>query len=313
MEKNTLQLLLTSLQYLSIILSGVLGMFGVVFNYKDKETGKITRNGRTALSLLFVSLGLGLTSKIVEQNLKQKAEASEATRARIAAEQSLRVSRNVERVVNAIQTISVDADFEIEFDSPVFARFRGEIQKRIGESWDDRDFSPNELAGKIPSVAWKQLIRDLLLVDPILKIYPKGSLIPECISEEQHTPLELDIPLDVDNFEIPQQEAGLRINYDGAINIGRGDSTQILSLIDFKGATIVGYMFLATKEEIKIIDTSASVKNAIPLEKNFPVTAWKFDSITFDFDNGRRIYVHSFEVKYDKCTGQPIFVAQLSD
>ncbi len=314
MDKNTLQTLLTSIQYLSIVLSGILGMFGVIFNYKDKETGKLTRSGKIALSFLIISLGLGLTSKIVEQNIKQKAEQTEATKARIAAEQSLKVSYNVERVVNAIQTMSVNADFEIDFNSPLFEEFKNDIKQRIGNSWNDRGFSPEELANKIKSPAWKQTIRDLTFAEPVLNIYPKGSVVPDCIDIERHAPLELSIPLKVDNFEIPQQDELLQTKYFGPIDIQHRDSTQVLSLVDFKGATIVGYMFLATKEEIPTIDKqTTSKKPASFFEKHFPVAAWKFNSISFYFDNGRRIFPKSFEMKYDKCTGQPFFVVTLPE
>ena len=189
MDKNTLQFLLTSIQYLSIILSGVLGILGLLFNYKDKTTGRLTKTGKAALTLLVISLCLGLTSKIVEQRIKQKAEESEAARARIAAEQSLEISRNVERVVNAIESISVDVDLDIDFDSPIFDQFRDKISRDIGESLNDRGFSLEEISRKIPSVAWKRLIKDISLIQPVLKLYPKGSKIPRCLHNEQHAPL----------------------------------------------------------------------------------------------------------------------------
>jgi hypothetical protein len=153
------------------------------------------------------------------------------------------------------------------------------------------------------------------LAEPVLKIYPKGSALPECINSEPNGPLELSIPLKIDNFEIPQQEERLRTKYYGAIDIEHKDSTQVLSLVDFKGATIVGYMFLRTKkEEIPTVDTKATSKNSASFfEKNFPVTAWNFNSISFYFDNGRRIFPNSFDVNYDKCTGQPIFIARLPE
>ncbi|GEM_PF-3968429 len=312
MEENTLKILLTSLQYLSIVFSGILGIFSLIFSYKDRETGKLTRSGKIALSFLLISLGLGLTSKIVEQNLKQKAADTEATKARIAAEQSLKVSRNVERVVNAIQTINVEVDFEIDFNSPLFAEFRDDIKQRIGNSLNDRDFSPKELASKITSSTWKQTIRDLSFAQPVLNIYPKDSILPDCITLKQHSPLELSIPLKVDNFEIPQQEELLSTEYDGQIDIQNHDRTEVLSLVDFKGATIIGYMFIPTKEEIpKINRLATSKKSASFFEKHFPAAAWKFNSISFYFDNGRHISLKSFEMKYDKCTGQPFFVATL--
>ena len=81
--------------------------------------------------------------------------------------------------------ININIDFEIEFNSPVFTDFSGEIQKRLGESQDDRDFSPKELADKIPNKAWKQLIKELTFADPVLKIYPRGSPIFLSITEEE--------------------------------------------------------------------------------------------------------------------------------
>jgi DNA-binding transcriptional regulator YhcF (GntR family) len=112
-------------------------------------------------------------------------------------------------------------------------------------------------------------------------------------------------------FPTPDQESKLRIRYTGQVNIFQRDSSQILSMIDFKGVTVLGYMFLAIKTAI---DTSAAeAKFFTPFEKKFHFTSWKFRNIEFFFDHGRTLHNRTFEEKHDKYTNQPFFITKLSD
>jgi len=176
--------LLIIVQYLSLIISSILGLLGLLFNFKDKETGKLTKSGRVAFTILILSFCLGITSKTIELNNQRKKEISEATKARIAAEQTLKIATNVERVANAINDVSIDIDFSIPLTADIFTNLRNQIHKRLGISNDDRDFDLKTFNNLIPNdKTWQDIAHKLVYVNPVIMIYPKGVDVPKCIIE----------------------------------------------------------------------------------------------------------------------------------
>jgi hypothetical protein len=64
----------------SVVLTGCFAIFGLLVEYKDKATGKITKGGRLALIGIVFSTTLALVSQLIEQRKSIEAARESATR-----------------------------------------------------------------------------------------------------------------------------------------------------------------------------------------------------------------------------------------
>ncbi len=310
-------LILTILQYISTAITGVLGIAGILFNYKDKDTGKITKSGKTVIVVLCFSLAIALISKTIELDLKRRNNESEATRARIASEQALAVSRNVERIVNTISDVTIELELETPLSAAVFDPYRKNLKALEEPSLGEREFEYAEFRELIHSGEWKSFVNDLLRIEVVIYIYPEDRKVPHCLTTtEEDTAIRFsaEVVANHERLEIPEQESRLVISSDIKVK-PKNEDNKILSLTDFRNATVIGYVFVPVKTELNPIDsaTKSFTYTQTTLEKAFPSLAWRFANLEFNFDQSRSIYIRNFEMKRDSCSGQPFFIASIKD
>jgi hypothetical protein len=77
---------------LSIVLTGAFGVLGLLKDYKDRATGKITVAGRVSLAGILLSSSLGFLAQLKESSDRERASAE-------AARQTLALARNTDRTV----------------------------------------------------------------------------------------------------------------------------------------------------------------------------------------------------------------------
>src|ERR1700722_16113896 len=103
--------ILPALKASSILLTGAFGVLGLLKDYKDKLTGKITKWGKLSLSGILISSALGLATQ-----LKESSDAENASRA--TANQTLELARNTNNALHQLERTLSPIDgmtFEITF------------------------------------------------------------------------------------------------------------------------------------------------------------------------------------------------------
>lgn len=309
-------------QYLSLIITSILGLLGLLFNFKDKETGKLTKWGRVACTILILSLCLGITSKTIELNNQKKKEDSEATKARIAAEQTLKIATNVERVANAITDVNVDISFSIPISAEIFKNFNNTIHHRLGIRKDDTTLNLKTFSNLIPNdKSWEHIAQNLVNVSPVIMIYPKGADVPNCIvqpiksifEDRKTNGIHFDVPMRIEKIDYPQLDELFSINFKGKIEPSRNERPQILSLLDFNDATIIIYMAvpLYQTEETDSAVGRIQAKKTINYQL-FPSLQYNDCSVEFTFDGNRRIYIRQLKYQFDSCYKYPYFIGHIS-
>lgn len=313
--------MLVILQFISIIISTTLGLLGLLFNFKDKESGKLTGWGKVACTILILSLSVGIISKTIELNIQKKRETSEATKARIAAEQTLKIATNVERVANAINDININISFSIPLTAEIFKSFKPEIHQKLGISNDDRDFNLKTFKNLIPNnKGWKEIADNLAEVNPIILIYPKGTTVPTCIikpiksifEDTQDSGIRFDVPMKVESISYPQLDELFGINFKGKIEPSKSQRPQILSLLDFNDATIKVYMPVPLIQSETNNSNNKGIGNGIINSQRLPSLQYNECSIEFTFDGNRKIYVHELKYLFDSCYKYPYFQGHIS-
>src|SRR5258708_39813537 len=58
---------------ISIVLTGFFGVLGLLTNFKDKNTGRITKWGKFSLAGILVSICMGVAAQLKEVTAQQKA------------------------------------------------------------------------------------------------------------------------------------------------------------------------------------------------------------------------------------------------
>jgi len=113
----------TAWKIASIVFTGGFGILGLLKDYKDKKTNKITKWGRISLAGILVSSLLGMAAQLKESSEQERAR--EAT-----AKQTLALARNTDNAVKQIQRVLSQLDnpevsliFHVPCTNQKFAEF----------------------------------------------------------------------------------------------------------------------------------------------------------------------------------------------
>lgn len=208
---------------LSIVLTGAFGILGLLTEYRDKETNKITRWGRIALIGILVSSFGGVVAQILESsdNARKALELSTKTQITVT---------NIERLLNPIGSM----DFEMKFRvSCAVARYAQSCQSLSGS----RDTVP--MTGEF---------------SVLVGFIKKGTKLTRGSYLETFPDLRYSVsPAQAMLSKIGKERtiADLDINGLGSVNASNG---EIRSQVDLKGATMK-VEFLDANPQIQSIDT----------------------------------------------------------
>ena len=121
-EQIGLKVLLATLEILGIALAGVFGAIGVVVEYRDSRTGKVTRWGRRALIGVSATSMVAMCSSAVEMYLQQR-EAESTGR------QALEIISEIQRNLYVFDTLGFTASVVVPLTDPRLAAYRDSLTR----------------------------------------------------------------------------------------------------------------------------------------------------------------------------------------
>lgn len=312
------KLLLTVLQYIALVLSSILGLYGLTRDFKDKSTGKITHEGRVARTLLLGSLVVGLLSHTIQVALQNEKELRASERAAESAEQTLHIAKKIERLVSRVDEVKISGHFSLRLDDPLFYWYRDSIKRALDKNGAiDADDLPALAEGD----RWSNAAERALYTGILIQIYRSGETVSAC-------PLDMirDPALDVISYEVfvsPDVVIWYEANLEKLILqvsdsipiVFRHGSREAISMEDFRGSKVVITPNLALVELFERRKTSSFLKPLSEVsdsEYANLLAAVRFPEwVAFSFDHGRRIQVDRFERRTDRCFEMPFYVGEI--
>jgi len=130
-KRAVLDVLLIVTKLLGTLFAGAFGVLGLVTEYRDKRSKKITKWGRLALGGIVVSTVIAITSQAIETVLSK--QDAKDTNDKLA--EQLKVSNNtlneVERSIFPIKNLIVGYSMEIPIQSQDFVRYQERVKAGI--------------------------------------------------------------------------------------------------------------------------------------------------------------------------------------
>lgn len=122
---------LSILRLLGIVLSGIFGVLGLLTEFKDKDTGNVTRWGRIALAGIGLSTIIALAAGVLEAR-KAASDAREAERqTRLQLEHSNKILADLRRTLDPLTNIRVSYELKFPLNSVQFARYRRRLERGL--------------------------------------------------------------------------------------------------------------------------------------------------------------------------------------
>jgi hypothetical protein len=87
------------------VLTGAFGILGLLKEFKNKETGQVTKWGRISLAGILLSSGLGVVAQLKESSDQQKARDATAQQALSLAKKTDNTVREIERVLSPLDEL----------------------------------------------------------------------------------------------------------------------------------------------------------------------------------------------------------------
>lgn len=122
------ELLRTVFGLLTIVVGTASGIAALLVDYRDKQTGQITKWGRYAILGIGASFVIGAINLWVDYTQKQLQTREAANRAREASEASLRILTDVTRTLNPLKDVRATYWATYPFDQTELARYRQRLE-----------------------------------------------------------------------------------------------------------------------------------------------------------------------------------------
>lgn len=122
---------ITIFKYLSLLIGTFSGILGLVSDFRDKTSNKITKNGNRLLWLIITSSFISLLLQTLElYNDKMKDQIAEK-RTFEEAVKTNRMLKDLNRTLNPIKDISVNYTIQIPLDHPYLNSYRQRLTKQL--------------------------------------------------------------------------------------------------------------------------------------------------------------------------------------
>lgn len=307
--------MLIALQYASISISGALGLLGLLFNFKDKDSGRLTLWGRIALVCISLSLLVGLISKTIEVNLSIQAQETEAKKTREAAEQTLEILKNLNRVVSVAKEIKINVSLDASLDAPPLLEFKDIIHKQWGTRANDIDIDVPDLKKLSKNKKWQNIADNLAKPDMVLLVFSEGTTLPSCLLEPETDPIyKFSINERQRWIEYPQFGEGFNLRIESEVNGFRTKLQKIMSIADFSNSTVLVYFWPGPIKFVSPSSVDDSMKEELKEKQRLYFSSrlvWDVSNLSFEFDGGRKIIAERVLKKTDECMQYPYFEAKL--
>ena len=113
-------------KFVSVVLTGCFAIFGLLIEYKDKATGKITKGGRLALVGIVLSTTLALVSQLIEQRKSIDA-------ARESAARTEKLLTEISKSLQPLREIQIGLSFDIDVDDSEFSAYKARLVQGVRE------------------------------------------------------------------------------------------------------------------------------------------------------------------------------------
>jgi hypothetical protein len=117
---------LAIVKIVSVLLTGCFAIIGLLVEYKDKATGKITKGGRMALIGIVLSTTLALVSQVIEQN-KSIEEVRES------AARSEKLLTEISKSLQPLREAQISLFFDIDVNDSEFHAYKARLVQGIQE------------------------------------------------------------------------------------------------------------------------------------------------------------------------------------
>ena len=273
----------------SIVMTGAFGVLGLIKDFKDKDTGKVTGWGRVSLAGIILSSSLGVAAQLKETSDQEKTRVD-------AAKQTFALLQNTAQAIKGIQrTLSplTEPVISLDFDTPCSNEMYKPICERVKSTSIHFPLPRGEVFEGLPklpaNIKLKSLIRFYFFqqqkqTDELIKTIRKqpgsepqsdGVLVGVLWNIDSDLEMECEFALDDENQAVvyPSYTQGdnVRLVLNGTPRFKHNKGT-ISSILDLRETTIV--MF-TDKKDWALLDLSMAFKSG----QRFSITANKMERI----------------------------------
>jgi predicted outer membrane lipoprotein len=107
----------------SVVLAGAFGILGLVKEFKDKQSGHITKWGRISLAGILLSSGFGVIAQLKESSDKEASRKATADQTLTLAQKTDQAVRDIQRVLSPFDEPRISCAFEISCNDPKYKAY----------------------------------------------------------------------------------------------------------------------------------------------------------------------------------------------
>jgi hypothetical protein len=113
----------TGWKTVSVVLTGLFGILGLLTNYKDRKTGKVTRWGYVSLSGIVFSTTMGVAAQLIETSQRQTAQERAAKQTLAVVENTSQSVTQISRLLQSLDRPRISLSLELDCGSERYKRF----------------------------------------------------------------------------------------------------------------------------------------------------------------------------------------------
>jgi hypothetical protein len=241
-----MKMLLTILQYLTILVVGLLGWFGLRTTYKS-DNGTVTKAGRKVLAWIFISVVIGLVAHTLEVSLENSKERQNE-------QQSITMLQEIKRAVTKTRIVKLGFDLQVSPNDPQFGRYLDRLRSTGQGQSNFGSFFYGEL---LPD--WKQETEARVALDQLnfsIWIFRKAenkSCPPPLVNQvfdsdfrfRMHvgtSPMFLNHTVSPDRWWIEVRNINLQDQYVINGSFDHGKNSKLQSIKDLEEACVVAFI-----------------------------------------------------------------------
>lgn len=107
----------------SIVLTGAFGVLGLLKDFKDKNTGQVTKWGRLSLAGILLSSGLGVIAQFKESSRQEQSRQTTANQTLALAQKTDQTVQDLQRILSPLDDLRINIGFYIPCDNPKYKAF----------------------------------------------------------------------------------------------------------------------------------------------------------------------------------------------
>jgi hypothetical protein len=225
----------------SIVLTGAFGVLGLLKDFKDKETKRVTKWGYISLVGIVLSTVFGFIAQLQETSNQEKEKAAVASQTLVLAQKADKTLTDINRGMHLLEHPEITIRFVVDADSKKFGKFCEDVAGKFSKS----------KSGIVEASDWKYFPRPedvwyihrptfVLTVSLFTKASPGPKYDPNDANDsdlayELRATMEKDDP----SLTVRDHIGEFILEFTNTQPLVRTDKGNIVSTLDLKGATLV--------------------------------------------------------------------------